>query len=1552
MAINAQDAGGIQWDDPSLTDASKLHAKIKGRYSGPNVNNSTYILKDAPLHWEKDDYAYLFKDRLTKEFKCEQNNSKLTGFGPWCSFQDIGRGQEHQCIFEERRKCITKFVDSLQAFPPRSPWNAVNTVSENRKNSAQNPLRIPLDSVAATQAREEWQRTGEPPLSGSFCLPPLVNVELTLCEKGKSGLVSIKAIQKALAKCLGEVNKKCQCSNCDEIPDPEDINIFKDDPTDDNPSDDPTDDDGDPAPSMQRQSTTVSSYEMPIPVTFGRVSVKGNIIWVGNTSTEEITYVEPLAPETDAEPSTLTKTVLTGAIAVGLCKGTLEGIAKITFGNRVVYRGGLPAAFDPYDVEIENTKAIYGELEGIVETAKRVTFELYQGSETQRMNPRMAAVNGSHVTPSYRDLAYLFIDNVPISEFARDGLPNITVEVYTRSVPGAMASTVSTPLDGSAFANIDPEFLAIDAMNDRIYVSGGNTGQITHGVRVFNSRNLVEIFQQAPTEMIPSSMVLTRMNAVMYQEKDFNKTRTHWYAPEYDIEYAAKGANSPGSGHDSFLGSLAHINRVNRGPAVLTLPGYSYRTNARPRWPIELFFIPSTFDDIARLQMLGDTHDVDEAGSVITGYPDEDPSSCYSVCITENAVSCNDYCTWLANNGGSTGDCVYDPPNITVIDGVVYDLELEEGIGVVDFIDESGNVFIVGSETPVAVQDCSGVFEPGDIPPDPLCISSCMLDAEAYCDAFCGSGTRIIEAIVEGRRAEIDPLNGAQTAQGAMIIYRPYATAEYSAMTALQIEWLHVASTEDDMAQDGTFLPEAYRTLPMSLWGNNASAILAQVITIPGAAEHVFFIKTTSGPDYAFRYNHADDEVIWERQLPARLPAVFSANDRKVEYPNTDYMYVGLDGSIVLLELAEGSAEIVGTTVASGLPAMTGAQLYDPRDQSITYINTTQLVKFFPTRPVIDDVGLDEIAAGVFALAGMTPDQYDVTPLADIRVEGYVIEDFGDAKTFLTQVRELFGLFATDNIPVRFGPPSTTPIGDITAANVLGKDGDEYAETRKWQDRAFSDVVIMSLDPGNYHTPRTIKSSLDSRDSAYAGERRFETKFSFFRGQAESLAEQFLATQQVTRGDLSFALGPEYAHLSPGDSFNFVGRDGVMRKYVIKSTMNASLPIEIDATTMESTPAIESALPPLAPHATKPLRKPVLLFTNPLNDIDAKNVIEGNQVVYAGIESPAVQFAARETFAFGRSRLTDTVTSGMTPTSAVRFPAIDKPLHIGTADRLSTVVRRNFGVCDRTLVLTVEFDRAASLDELSDATEVEVINDPMRNLLIYDGELIQFLTVTRTGPRTAQFRGIYRGRNGTEYMADIFREDQRVRVVYYTPDTVVSAVVTGPTYAGRPWVEAVLGDTRVGRNWHVPALYPGYDYGSRLWGPTHITATRLSPKPYAYPDVRIEWKPRSVLTERENTEFTPYLSSERYIVYIWSFFTPGTIPIEDFDYYVYRNKPGNTVAFQSPVIQGRRSLLIPEADWRAMFINANTSDLYIVVAQVNPLTGEVGLPGAATSARP
>src|SRR5690606_8360261 len=150
-----------------------------------------------------------------------------------------------------------------------------------------------------------------------------------------------------------------------------------------------------------------------------------------------------------------------------------------------------------------------------------------------------------------------------------------------------------------------------------------------------------------------------------------------------------------------------------------------------------------------------------------------------------------------------------------------------------------------------------------------------------------------------------------------------------------------------------------------------------------------------SGPDYAFRYNHTTDEVVWQLTLPARLPTYYSANDRKVEYPNTDYAYIAADGSVVAMELAEGAAEIVGTTTGYGLPLPTGAQLYDPRDQSILYICLGELIRFYPRRGVIDDTSLADIAAGVFELCGLRPHEYDVSELQDVRVVGYLIEDFG-----------------------------------------------------------------------------------------------------------------------------------------------------------------------------------------------------------------------------------------------------------------------------------------------------------------------------------------------------------------------------------------------------------------------------------------------------------------------------------------------------------------------------------------------------------------------------
>lgn len=1546
MANDPQSSGANAWEDNSLVDASKLHQQVKGSFSGPNVNNSTYLLKDEVTHWDKDDYHFLFKDRKTKDFTCESNNSKLQGFGPWCEFQDIGRGQEHQCIFEERRKCIATYVDALQAFPPRGPWNNLNTQSEQNAGKPYPARRFPLDSIAATQSREEWQRTGEPPMEAYPCVPYLVDMTRGLCDRGKSGLVSIKAVQKALNKCLAAVDKKCQCTNCEELPDEDETYEWKDDDDKpDNPTDDQTDDDGEPAPGVDRQTTTVSSYDMPIPITFGRISVKGNIIWIGTTTTEEVTYTEPLNPDTQTAPETITKTVLLGSIAIGLCKGEIAGISKITFGNRVVFRGALPEDFDPYDVEVENSKAIFGQLEGIVETTRRVDFKVYQGEAAAKINPEMAAVNGGRFTPAYRGLAYLLIHNVPISEFARDGLPNVTVEVYTRTKANARPIMTSTPIDGSAFAKFDPEFLSLNVVSDRLYASGGNTGLLTHGVRMLNFRNLVEVKQQAAVDAIPASMMLSRDNIVVYQEKDINRTRTHWYSADYDTIIKSVGANEAGNGHEISPGSLGAWSRTYRGAPGNTFVSFQAQfSSLRPGTSLEYYMFPSRFDDLARFEHFHDTQIVQEiSGERVSGYPDEEPSLCLSTCLTGYATYCYDYCVYVANTGGSSGDCTIEPPNIWITDGIVYDSSTETVVGTLDHIDGSGNIFVVGSETPVAVQDCTGYIPPGDpLPPDPMCIADCTLSAEAYCEAFCGSGTRIIETVFEGVRPTIsgDGLATPQTERGAMIAYRPFSSAPYSNMTSLVIEWLQIGSTETNMLMNLSFFPEAYQTLTMDLWGNNASSILAQVIAIPGGEEHVFFIKTLSGPDYAFRYRHYTNEVVWQLTLPSRLPTYYSSGDRKVEYPNTEYIYIGATGDIVRMDLFDGTAEITGNISTYSFPAVTGAQLYDPRDRSVTYIANTEIAKVYPTRDVIDDVSLAEIAAGVFDLCGINARDYDVSALEDTRVIGYIIEDFGDAKTFLTQIKELFGLYASDIAPINFAPPGVGGTEWVSAYDARYSIESEVVETRKWQDRQFDEVTIRSLNPSFYAEVATATATVDDSESAYGGIKQFDTKFAFYRGQAESLAELFLMNNKLTRGEIVITLGPEYARLEPGDVFTYIDRSDETRDYVITSTNHMSLPNTLVAETIESLSPLSFAGSQPVMRQLKPLRQPAVIFTNAVNDVDARALIAGNQVVYAGIMSPQENFAARSIYALGGRRETDNSSSSFSRSSSIEFPPVGKALHSGVGPVLPRV--RSWWMCDRKSTIDVTFDRDSTIDLMSNATEIEVINDSTRNLLIYDGEQIQFLNVTRIAPRVARFSGLYRGRNGTEVVKDLVR-DRDVRVYYYTPDTFVSAVVPNDTYAAHPQVEARVADTAVGRQQAIPAIYRSNDYASRLWAPDQITATRLSTA--AYTDVSFSWKPRTPLTERENTEFTPYLAEERYIVYIWSSWFQGEIPIDEFDSAVYLNDPGNSIRYRTPVVVGQRSVTIRENIWRLIGFNPTSNRLYVIVAQIHPVTGQIGLPG-------
>lgn len=199
-----------------------------------------------------------------------------------------------------------------------------------------------------------------------------------------------------------------------------------------------------PYPGPTTQRVTISSHNDYIPMIFGTVRVSGNIAWCygpRSVSVEKEVSVGGIV-------QTSTYTGKSIDIMLGLCEGEVEYATKVWF-------AGLLA----YDATSTTGPALRPD-----QKDKGVGIILRKGSSAQKVVKRMSDVVGFGRCPAYRDLAYVFVSNYPVSQ-AGNNIPDIRVEL-TNVVSGGPA-TYST----GDVTNANEEVFSVDGNAGRAVIS-------------------------------------------------------------------------------------------------------------------------------------------------------------------------------------------------------------------------------------------------------------------------------------------------------------------------------------------------------------------------------------------------------------------------------------------------------------------------------------------------------------------------------------------------------------------------------------------------------------------------------------------------------------------------------------------------------------------------------------------------------------------------------------------------------------------------------------------------------------------------------------------------------------------------------------------------------------------------------------------------------------------------------------------------------------------------------------------------------------------------
>jgi len=188
------------------------------------------------------------------------------------------------------------------------------------------------------------------------------------------------------------------------------------------------------------ESTRIlSSIEgAPIPKTYGRNRISGQIIWA--TRFEEVANTENSGGKGTGNSTSATRFTYFANFAIGLCDGPISGIRRIWADGK----------------ELDLTK---------------IEFRVYTGDETQEPDPLIEAKQGLGNAPSYRGTAYVVFEGLPLEDYG-NRIPQLNFEVI-RSI-GVLERQIKSIsiIPGSTEFGYDTELIS----------SGG-------GTETYNARN-------------------------------------------------------------------------------------------------------------------------------------------------------------------------------------------------------------------------------------------------------------------------------------------------------------------------------------------------------------------------------------------------------------------------------------------------------------------------------------------------------------------------------------------------------------------------------------------------------------------------------------------------------------------------------------------------------------------------------------------------------------------------------------------------------------------------------------------------------------------------------------------------------------------------------------------------------------------------------------------------------------------------------------------------------------------------------------------------------
>jgi hypothetical protein len=729
---------------------------------------------------------------------------------------------------------------------------------------------------------------------------------------------------------------------------------------------------------------------------------------------------------------------------------------------------------------------------------------------------------------------------------------------------------------------------------------------------------------------------------------------------------------------------------------------------------------------------------------------------------------------------------------------------------------------------------------------DQACVTACEAlhcngaDLETPCDTvlleLCINGCGSVAEVYPFASLLFEQLYEDNTSRVAKITRRRQSQDVYGmSASALVVKRYELTDTGGPLkgAVYTDVTPTATFTIPASVWGGQTVTVdgLYVIDDVARRRAIVFLLDAATGSAKIIAldpYNNFN--VIWTTQRPM-LPHV-STGPRMSVFPSADYKFVDANGIIVSLSLTDGQLTEIASLNSETLPAIGGAQFYDPTRNAITYItndNPRRVVRIYPERIVTGGVSVATVLRDMSERVGIMPYEIDVSDIEDIRIIGIGLTSDTSPRAVVAQLTDMFGLstFEQDG-RVLFRRRSTGDEFSFTAEQMIpDSDGSTYVITRKDPYIEPSTLSLVYADIHNFVRPRVGTMSHAVTAEAVisdAGHNRFETAAALEEDQARSVLDALFTPAHTVRDTVEFSVFSRYSGAMPNDYVNFIDEGGVSRRYQVSSIYyhpnlsQISIYAKSDAAYIyDGNASATLAANPfqyVAPRGFAPTAPPVLraFDVTPYTEIDM--LASGtHRVIYLGVETAAisdfVEYGTKHKVLNDREDV------------HIDGPSIVAPLRIGR------VLQRALGTSswfdtDTESVLIVQF-RSDITSVLENASQLDVLNDRERNVLLVGKEWVQWQnhTVSPTDPRIVTFTRLLRGRNGSD--AYVNRHVDGEEVILPTPGSM------RPLY---------ILSSRIRDNESVSVFIRGSDNITALSPPTVVTGRGESIRPWAPTDVR------------------------------------------------------------------------------------------------------------------